>query len=388
MPPATATSASPARISAAASMIALRPDPQTRLIVVALVVSGRPARSAAWRAGAWPAPACSTWPIRTSSIGVSIGQAGALDRRADRDAAELDGGNVGQRPAELADRRARGADDVDVAVRAGCWLGHPPNLHRRPAAAGAHRRSAAPFACRDTWRMRPRGDTAAVDDQQIGAAIRTIRQRRRWRQRDLAAKANVSRSTLGRIERGTLSTVPLGTIRKVARALDARIDTYVRWQGGDLSRMVNSRHAAMHEAVARIFAELSGWIAEPEVSFSVYGERGVIDAVAWHPSYPVPAGGRAQDRARGHQRAHGHARPKAPARRGDRARQRRWDPARTSAWVVVADSRTNRRTLSNHAAALRSKLPADGRTIRAWLRQPVGAVNALSFLPSVHDGST
>ena len=35
MPPATTTSASPARISAAASMIALRPEPQTRLIVVA-----------------------------------------------------------------------------------------------------------------------------------------------------------------------------------------------------------------------------------------------------------------------------------------------------------------------------------------------------------------
>ncbi len=91
MPPATATSASPARISAAASMIALSPEPQTRLIVVAEVVFGRPARNAAWRAGAWPTPACSTWPISTSSIGVSVGQPGALDRGADRDTAELDG---------------------------------------------------------------------------------------------------------------------------------------------------------------------------------------------------------------------------------------------------------------------------------------------------------
>ncbi len=48
-------------------MIALRPEPHTRLIVVALVLSARPALSAAWRAGAWPAPACSTWPISTSS---------------------------------------------------------------------------------------------------------------------------------------------------------------------------------------------------------------------------------------------------------------------------------------------------------------------------------
>ena len=68
MPPATATSASPARISAAASMIALSPEPQTRLMVVAEVPSGRPALSSAWRAGACPTPACRTWPIRTSSI--------------------------------------------------------------------------------------------------------------------------------------------------------------------------------------------------------------------------------------------------------------------------------------------------------------------------------
>ena len=68
MPPATTTSASPARISAAASMIAFRPEPQTRLIVVRSTLSPRPAFSAAWRAGAWPTPAWSTWPMSTSSI--------------------------------------------------------------------------------------------------------------------------------------------------------------------------------------------------------------------------------------------------------------------------------------------------------------------------------
>ena len=73
MPPATTTSASPARISAAASMIALSPEPHTRLIVVALALSPRPALRAAWRAGAWPTPACSTWPMSTSSICVPAG---------------------------------------------------------------------------------------------------------------------------------------------------------------------------------------------------------------------------------------------------------------------------------------------------------------------------
>ena len=54
-------------------MIALRPEPQTRLMVVALVVSGRPALSAACRAGAWPLPAWRTWPMSTSSSFVVAG---------------------------------------------------------------------------------------------------------------------------------------------------------------------------------------------------------------------------------------------------------------------------------------------------------------------------
>jgi hypothetical protein len=74
IPPATTMLASPARISAAASMIALRPEPQTRLIVVALVVTGRPARSVACRAGAWPTPAWRTCPMRTSSTGAPSGR--------------------------------------------------------------------------------------------------------------------------------------------------------------------------------------------------------------------------------------------------------------------------------------------------------------------------
>ena len=77
---------------------------------------------------------------------------------------------------------------------------------------------------------------------------------------------------IGRIERGALATVSLGALRAVAGALDARIDTYVRWQGGDLSRLINVRHSAMHEAVATMFGAFAGWIAEPETSFSVYGD--------------------------------------------------------------------------------------------------------------------
>lgn len=226
-----------------------------------------------------------------------------------------------------------------------------------------------------------------MDDQQLGAAIRAIRQRKRWRQQDLAAKARVSRSSVGRIERGSLTKVPLGELRTVAQALDARIDAYIRWRGGDLARLVNARHAGMHEAVARLFAGMAGWVAEPEVSFSIYGERGVIDVLAWHAAtrsvlvvelktelVDISELMGTLDRKR---------RLSATV-----ARERRWDAATISAWVAVADGRTNRRTLSGHAVAIRSKLPADGRTVRAWLQRPVGPLAALSFLPTDHHASS
>ena len=38
----------------------------------------------------------------------------------------------------------------------------------------------------------------------------------------------------------------------------------------------------MHEALARFLLGFPEWIARPEVSFSIYGERGVIDLLAWH----------------------------------------------------------------------------------------------------------
>src|SRR5690606_9633820 len=67
MPPATTSLWSPARIDCAASMTALSPEPHTLLIVTAGMVAGSPPFTAARRAGACPAPACTTFPMMTSS---------------------------------------------------------------------------------------------------------------------------------------------------------------------------------------------------------------------------------------------------------------------------------------------------------------------------------
>src|SRR5438445_23257 len=72
MPPARIMSWSPSSTPLAASWMALRPEPQTLLMVRAEVDEGRPPRSAAWRVGAWPSPAVSTLP-RTAWRGASPG---------------------------------------------------------------------------------------------------------------------------------------------------------------------------------------------------------------------------------------------------------------------------------------------------------------------------
>ena len=220
-----------------------------------------------------------------------------------------------------------------------------------------------------------------MDDQRIGWSLRSIRVRKRWRQEDLAARAKVSRWVVMRIEQGRLASVPLGKIRAVATALDARVDAVVRWQGGDLSRLVSARHSRMHEIIARYLSGVSGWIVEPEVSFSIYGERGIIDVLAWHPTTRILLVIELKTEVVDLNEMLGTL---------DRkrrlawviAKDRDWDPIAVGTWIVVADSRTNRRTVAEHGAVLRAKLPMDGRGVARWLRRPNGSIHALSFLPN------
>ncbi len=220
-----------------------------------------------------------------------------------------------------------------------------------------------------------------MDDQKIGWVLRAIRVAKHWRQQDLADRAKVSRWVVLRIERGRLATVPLEKVRAVAAALDARVDSVVRWQGGDLGRLMNARHAAMHETVAAFFAGLDGWEAEPEVSFSIYGERGIIDVLAWHPARRILLVIELKTEIVDINELLGTLDRKE--RLGWKvARDRGWDPLVVAAWVVVADTQANRRAVARFGTVLRAKLPMDGRGIRAWLRDPSGRVRALSFLAS------
>ena len=175
-------------------------------------------------------------------------------------------------------------------------------------------------------------------------------------------------------------------VRCVAEPLDIRVDIIGRWRGGDLGRLINSGHAAMHEVMAGLFGSLPDWVSEPEVSFSIFGERGVIDILAWHPLRRALLIIELKTEIVDINDLMG---PTDRKRRlaAQIARERGWEPSTISVWVLVADSRTNRRHLARHASVLRSKFPEDGRTVRSWLRDPSRQISALSFLPSDAGGN-
>jgi transcriptional regulator with XRE-family HTH domain len=225
-----------------------------------------------------------------------------------------------------------------------------------------------------------------VDDQRIGASLRALRLRRRLRQKDVSDAANVPRGVAILIEAGRLDGVRFGDIRRYAKALGARFDGSVLWQGAELDRMLNRGHARLHEATATWLTTLAGWLVVPEVSFAHGGDRGVIDIVAWHTVSRtlllIELKTRIVDvndlmatmdiRGRVARRI---------------ARERGWDPVAIGLWVVVAPARTNARVLSDHATVLRAKFPDDGRIMRRWLEDPSGDVAALSFMPQVRLGN-
>ena len=139
----------------------------------------------------------------------------------------------------------------------------------------------------------------------------------------------------------------------------------------------------MHEVLARYFLDLPGWVVEPEVSFSIYGERGIIDVLAWHPTSRILLVIELKTEIVDLNEMLGTLDRKRRLA-SQIASERGWDPVAIATWIVVADSRANRRAAADHAAVLRSKLPSDGRQVARWLRNPSGRLDALSFLPDVH----
>lgn len=207
-----------------------------------------------------------------------------------------------------------------------------------------------------------------MDDARIGRALRVLRQRRRWRQVDLAQRASVSQSAISDMERGRVDRYTLATVRRVLRALDASASLNPVWGGtGDLDRVLDADHAALVTAWARLHTD-AGWEVWPEASYSIYGERGRIDLLAFHPATrtlevaEIKTGLWDVQDTTGRLDAKRRLAPLVAAERG-------WKPDRIVAALVLAGGRTTQRRLATYAP-LFAGYDTRGRSAVAFVRDP------------------
>jgi transcriptional regulator with XRE-family HTH domain len=217
-----------------------------------------------------------------------------------------------------------------------------------------------------------------MDDLRLGAVIRAVRLRRKLRQLDVARAAGVSHATVSLVERGHCGLMSLETLRRIAAVLDVRVDLVGRWRGGELDRLLNRRHSLLAESFAARVTRAPGWVAEPEVSFSIYGERGVIDQLAWHAVTAHLLLVEFKTELVDMNELLGTLDRKRRLIRRI-AEIRGWTPGWVSVWLVVADTSTNRRHAREHATLLHSRLPFDGRWLRKLLRDPSEAASGMAF---------
>jgi transcriptional regulator with XRE-family HTH domain len=225
-----------------------------------------------------------------------------------------------------------------------------------------------------------------MDAVRLAANTRALRVRARLRQADLAVKAGVPREVISEIERGIHARASIEDLEAIARVLGAQLDVRVRWRGEQLDRLLDEAHAATVAAALQRLAR-DGWIARVEASFSIWGERGSIDILAWHAATAtllvievkslipdVQATIHDLDRK-------ARLGPEVAARFG-------WHPISIARLLVVAESPTSRGRVHRHAVVLDAALPTRGSELRRWLRDPIGSVRGLLFLSNAAHSHT
>ena len=221
-----------------------------------------------------------------------------------------------------------------------------------------------------------------MDAIRLGSICHALRVHKGWRQEDVADRAQLSRTTVSFLENGNISRLRVDAVIRIFEALGGRIDFVARWQGGELDRLLNARHSALHEAVARWFRRHDGWVLAPEVSFAIRGERGVIDILAWHAETRTLLVIELKTDIVDVNELMGTIDRKRRLA-ADIARDRGWNPVSVAVWVFVSDSVRNRRRVRSHSATLRAAFPSDGRALAGWLRRPSGELRCLSFWSNV-----
>jgi len=187
-----------------------------------------------------------------------------------------------------------------------------------------------------------------MDGGRVGRAVRALRHRLDWTQAELGQRAGCSASVVSRLERGNLGACSMKTLECVVDLLGGRLVLFVDWRGGELERLLDADHAAVHERWAA--RKPVRWASSrQEVTYNHYGDRGSVDDLAFDPVTLTLLVSELKTGIYDAQRALARLDEKERLGRQIAARFG-WRPRRVVSCLVVADTRTNRRRVEQHEA--------------------------------------
>ena len=131
-----------------------------------------------------------------------------------------------------------------------------------------------------------------VSTQQLGSAIAEARKKAGLTQDDLSDKANLSYSTLAKIEQGNIKSPSVFTIKAIASALDTSIDTLLKHKPTQIASVKNETPSD----IKFVYCDVNGVLVHffQKAFITIAEETGakqeVIEATFWHYNEPTNRG--------------------------------------------------------------------------------------------------
>jgi transcriptional regulator with XRE-family HTH domain len=227
------------------------------------------------------------------------------------------------------------------------------------------------------------GQTRLMEDLRIGRVGRALRHRLGARQSDLAERIGMSQGEISLFERGRIDRMPVATVRRILAGLDAELVLSVRWRGGDLDRLLDMVHCQLAEDVSRVLLE-QGWEVAPEVSYSIFGERGSIDLVAWQQKSETLLIVEVKSEITSVEETFRKHDEKTRLEARIVSERFGWIPRVTARLLVVPEQRTIRRQAESRSTLFGRMYPSRNVAVRHWLRRPSGPMSGILFLPATN----
>ncbi len=217
-----------------------------------------------------------------------------------------------------------------------------------------------------------------MEEQRAGKVLRAVRRRRGLTQADLAALAGVAQQTVSLLERGMAEAATLRIVKQVAAPLGITVDLTLRWNGPELDRLVDARHARVVKAVVSRLGPQ--WQTVVEYTFNHFGDRGSVDVLAWHAAARIILLVEVKSELAGLESLLRSMDVKVRVVPPLLVRERGWRVKSLGSVLVLPDESTARRAVARLGPVFSVALPTRTIAVRQWLQEPAGPLRGIWFL--------